>query len=122
MLAGQKHHDKIRRRTEFFPIGLVAEPLGVRAHRECVAPERGAARVLAIGLAGAEIVVERTFRIDDELAAAGQVDHRIGALAAILAGDARLQREINTLAQPRHLERVAQLLLAPAAAGLAARA
>ena len=71
--------------------------------------------------AGFEIVLQRAFGVDDQLAFAGQVDDRIGPPAAGFPGHMGLQGEVDARPQPGHFQRVEQLLFAPAARGLAAR-
>jgi hypothetical protein len=122
MLAGDVKDDIVRRVAELRPIVLRAELLGMPANRGGMRGEMGGAAALLMRVAGVEERVQRAFRVDDQLLAAGQAYDHVGPQPPVLGVHRNLGLEIGMLRQAGLLEHVAQALLAPAAARLGAGA
>ena len=122
MLAGNVEDHIVGRVAELRPIVFRAELLGMPADRGGMRGEMGGAAALLMRLAGVEERVQRAFRVDDQLLAAGQAHDHVGAQPPVLGVHRNLGLEIGVLRQAGLFEHVAQALLAPAAARLGAGA
>ena len=122
-VAGHEHRHEVGRLLllELVPVGLSRQAGDVLAQAGGVAIKRRGAHLLVGRILGFEIGGQRALGVDDELAAARQVDHHVGAQRG-LAGQMVLLGEIVLRIETRDIEHVAQRLLAPAAlhAGAAA--
>ena len=116
MSLGQEQHDEIRRLLELVVVRLAAQARDVLAHLPRVIGEEPLARFVVVGFHRVQVGEERHLGIDHDVAAAGQMHHEVGTQAAVLAGHAHLLGEIAMREHARHLDRAAQLQLAPAAA------
>ena len=87
VFAGDEHDDVVGRVGELAPIGLVAEPVDVRAHRGCVCGEADQAFGVIDRAERVLVRVERNLRVDDQCAAAGDADDRVGAQSRAVITD-----------------------------------
>src|SRR5699024_6972114 len=114
------HHDIVGGVAELVPVAFRAELLRMGAHGRRVRAQALLAPLVIGRIAGIEKRVERTLRVDDQLAAARQPDNHIGAQHAVIGIDDYLLLEIGKGRQPGLFEDVAEALLAPAAPRLGA--
>ena len=70
------------------------------------------------GLVGVEHALQRRLGVDDHVLAAGEVDHHVGAQRRLVPGVGVLLDEVAVLEHPGRLYHIAQLHLAPLAAGV----
>jgi hypothetical protein len=122
-LARDEGDDELGGGVEPGPVGLAREGVDVAAqHLDVLLDERLALGALLAGggdgdLAGLEVGAERHLGIHGDVLAAGQVDDHVGAASTGIRADARLHVEVDALDEARGLHDVAQLGLAPDAAG-----
>ena len=86
------------------------------AHLPRVIAKRAACAALVFGLLRRQIRLERDLRIDDDRAAARQLDDEVGPLASELADERRLLVEVAVIEHAGELDDAPQLHFAPASA------
>jgi hypothetical protein len=90
----------------------------VLAQMPGVRPEPGRPGLLVAGLHRLEVAAERDLRVDDNVLAAGQAHHEVGAHPALVGGHRRLGDVVDVLGEPGRLDGTLELQLSPPAAHL----
>ena len=115
-LAGEEHHDHLRRIPELIPVGLAGEPVHVIAHLTRVALQPCDPRFLVGGRLRLEERLERHLGVHDDLLAPGKVDDQVGPKPSVLGEQPGLLLEIAALQHARHLDDAPKLQLTPSSA------
>ena len=118
VLAGQEHHHQVGRGVELGPVGLVGERLDVLAQQPGVIAQVAQALLLVARLVGVEHALQRCLGVDHDVLAAGHVDDQVGPQHRPVVAQRGLLDEVAVAHHPGELDHVAQLHLAPLAAGV----
>ena len=115
-LARQEEDHELRRRLELAPVALLGELLEVHADPPRMLHQPLTPPLLIPGLQSVQIGVERRLGVDHHALAAGQADHQIGALPAVVRVDRGLGGEVAVGEHAGHLDDALELDFSPAAA------
>ena len=115
--GGHEHDHELGRGVELRLVALGGELGDVLARLARVVGERGVALVVGLGLLGGEEGVEGDLGVHDHELAAGQAHEDVGAQTPVVGMHGGLGGEVAVLDHAGHLDDVAQLDLAPRAAG-----
>ena len=122
MLARHEHDHEIGGLAELPPVFLATKLVRMGFQRLGVGDQVCVARTLVRRLGSIEERHQRGLGVHDQLTPARQVDDRVRPQRAVFARiHMHFRLEIDVSRQARHLQHVAQLLLAPAAPRLRAR-
>ena len=116
-VRGNEQHDELGRGRELVLVALRREPADVAAQVTGMALEMRRALLLVTRVGSCQKSVERHLRVDHDEPLPGQTHQHVGAQTAIVRVDSCLRLEVAVLEHPCELDDVAQLHLAPHAAG-----
>ena len=111
----QEHDHEVGAHRHLLEVALARELRDVRPDLTGVLDEQALPRLLVWRIQRTEICIERHFRIDDDVLAAGELDNDIGTDPSVVPSDGLLLGEVTVLHHPGELDHPLQLQLAPAA-------